>query len=179
MLDTSTPLSKVFDGWEGYNTSIMHSLQPLIQAQLDWRPAEKLRSVGELTSHIALGRLGWFIRLQAPGSAELFQEAMDLGWESAIASKKDEIIRWLDATWRMIGYSLSQWTLSDLWRTFEQEYQGVKYKVSYQWVIWRVLAHDMHHGGELAVMLGMQDIAIPELGDLGGHITVPPVDPRL
>jgi uncharacterized damage-inducible protein DinB len=104
---------------------------------------------------------------------------MDMGWEQAIANKKDEIIHWLESTWRMVSYSLSQWNTNDLWRIFEQEYQGVKYKVSYQWVIWRILAHDMHHGGELAVMLGMQGVAIPELGDLGGHITMPPVDARL
>jgi hypothetical protein len=37
------------------------------------------------------------------------------------------------------------------------------------------LAHDLHHGGELALMLGMQGIAVPELGDLGGHLTVSPL----
>ena len=35
--------------------------------------------------------------------------------------------------------------------------------------------HDVHHGGELALMLGMQGLAIPELGDLFGHITMPPL----
>lgn len=29
--------------------------------------------------------------------------------------------------------------------------------------------------GELALTLGMQGIAVPELGDLGGHITTPPL----
>ncbi|MGZ3610545.1 MAG: hypothetical protein ACXWPS_10080 [Ktedonobacteraceae bacterium] len=37
------------------------------------------------------------------------------------------------------------------------------------------MAHDLHHGGELAVTLGMQNIAIPELSDLGGHIIEPPL----
>jgi hypothetical protein len=39
----------------------------------------------------------------------------------------------------------------------------------------------MHHGGELALMLGMQGVGVPELGDLGGHLTYPPLagDPDL
>jgi hypothetical protein len=37
------------------------------------------------------------------------------------------------------------------------------------------LAHDLHDGAELAVTLGMQGIALPELGDQGGHLTAPSV----
>jgi hypothetical protein len=28
------------------------------------------------------------------------------------------------------------------------------------WVTWHVLEHDLHHGGELALALGMQGLAI-------------------
>jgi uncharacterized damage-inducible protein DinB len=34
---------------------------------------------------------------------------------------------------------------------------------TFQWVIWHVLEHDMHHGGELAQTLGMHQIPVPEL----------------
>jgi hypothetical protein len=37
------------------------------------------------------------------------------------------------------------------------------------------MAHDLHHGGQIAIMLGAQGIAIPELGDFGGHINMPPL----
>lgn len=47
--------------------------------------------------------------------------------------------------------------------------------LSRQWTIWRIMAHDLHHGGQLAILLGIQGIEIPELGDLGGHLTEPPV----
>ena len=175
MSETSISLSKIFEGWEGYHHSILHAIQSLSPQQLTWQPTPKLRSVGQLTSHIALGRLGWFVRLQAPGSQELYQQAIKIGWEAGISSQKDEIIHWLEMTWQVIADSLTQWSIDDLWRTFEQEYQGVNYRISYQWMIWRILAHDLHHGGELAVMLGMQGIEIPELGDLGGHLTMPPL----
>ncbi len=47
--------------------------------------------------------------------------------------------------------------------------------MSYQWTIWRIMAHDIHHGGELSLMLGMQGIEAFELSGLGGHITMPPL----
>lgn len=175
MPENPVKLSIIFEGWEGYNTSIMHSIQPLTDEQLIWRPAPKLRSVGELASHIAFGRVGWFVRMSAPGSLELDQKVKRVGSQTAIANQKDEIINWLELSWNMIADTLNQWTITDLTRTFEQEYYGKVYRVSYQWVIWRILSHDMHHGGELAVMLGMLGIAIPELGELGGHLTMPPL----
>jgi uncharacterized damage-inducible protein DinB len=75
----------------------------------------------------------------------------------------------------MIEQTLQEWTVDDLAQTYLQPYQGQTYAVSRQWTIWRIMAHDLHHGGELAVMLGMQGIAVPELGDLGGHLTQPPL----
>ncbi len=175
MPDTPIPLLKIFDGWQGYNTSIIHSIQPLTREQLIWRSAPNLRSVGELAGHIAFGRVGWFSRLKAPGSLDLFQKAMAIGDENVIADRKDEILNWLELSWQMVANALSQWTVDDLWLTFEQEFRGVNYQVPYQWVIWRIISHDMHHGGELSLALGMQGIKSVELGDLGGHITMPPV----
>ena len=75
----------------------------------------------------------------------------------------------------MIDQTLSSWTTVDLSRTYPHTYFENTYRVTYQWTIWRILAHDLHHGGELGLMLGMQGISVPELGDLGGHLTEPPL----
>ena len=48
------------------------------------------------------------------------------------------------------------------------------YLVSRQWTVWRILSHDMHHGGQIAMMLAIQGIEAPELRTLGGHIVEPP-----
>lgn len=168
-------LADVFQGWDGYQTSIVHAIMPLNQEQLLWRPAQHLRSVGELASHIAIGRVNWFERMSAPGSRELAQKVAMLGSEHAIAQNKDAIITWLEGSWKMIADTLDQWTVGDLARTYRHEYYGKVYAISYQWTIWRIMTHDVHHGGELALMLGMQGIAVPELGDLFGHLTEPPL----
>ncbi len=180
MTEGSISLSKIFDGWDGLQTSILHAVQPLTPEQLAWRAAPNLRSVGEVVSHTALGRVVWFERMHAPGSAALAARIAALGpqpvVELSIAGDRDALLDWLEASWGMIADTLNQWTVSDLARTYRHEYWGKTYAVSYQWTIWRILTHDMHHGGELALMLGMQQIPVPELGDLFGHLTEPPLD---
>lgn len=169
-------LASIFDGWDGYNTSIVHALEPLTAEQLVWRPASERRTIGEVAAHIALGRLDWFARMPAPGSVDLLARAEAIGGEAAIAGDKAAILHWLGATWGMIQATLEKWTVADLARTYRHEYDGQVFKVSYQWTIWRILTHDIHHGGELALMLGLLGVEIPELGDLFGHLTMPPVD---
>jgi hypothetical protein len=154
--------------------------------QLAWRPAAHLRSVGELVRRIALGPIDWFLRMDAPGSRELAgqisageedphgnQYVMD----SALPNPDQaaELVKWLEASWHMIDLTLKTWTVGDLKKTYRHTWRGSTYAVSRQWTIWRIMAHDIHHGGELAVMLGMQGLENFELGDLGGHIIEPPL----
>jgi hypothetical protein len=47
-------LSQVLDGWNGYQSSITHAVTPFTPEQLAWRPAERLRSVGELVRWLEL-----------------------------------------------------------------------------------------------------------------------------
>jgi uncharacterized damage-inducible protein DinB len=175
MTTDASLLTSVYDGWDTYQLSIVHAIAPLSAPQLTYRPTPKLRSVGEIAIHISLGRISWFERMQAPGSEELARQAA--GWEAeqAIAENAAELVRRLEATWQMIENTLTYWTVGDLAQVYLQPYGGKTYAISRQWTIWRVLAHDLHHGGELAMLLGIQDIEIPELGALGGHLTEPPL----
>ncbi len=175
MIENSTSLKDIFNGWNSYQVSILHAIQPLTDEQLVWRPTENLRSAGELAGHIAFGRIGWFARMPAPLSVELNEKAQKLGDESAIATDKDEILSWLEASWQMIDATLNEWTVKDLSRTYLQEFRGKVYRISFQWTVWRILSHDMHHGGELGLLLGLQGIQVPELGDQGGHLVMPPL----
>ncbi len=175
MTSDAYTLMSVYDGWDSHQTSLVHAIAPLTTAQLRYRPAAHMRSVGELASHIGLGRIGWFERMDAPGSAALARRAAALASEASIADAAAEIVTWLEASWQMIDQTLRTWTVADLARTYRYTYYGKTYAISHQWTIWRIMAHDLHHGGELAVLLGMQDIAVPELGDLGGHLNEPPL----
>ena len=179
-------LMTVYEGWDGYQQSLLQAITPLTSEQLAWRPAAHLRSVGELVRHIALGRIEWFLRMDAPGSRELASrisaweedqhgnryviEAGVVGTEHA-----DELAQWLAASWHVIDQTLKAWKVDDLKQTYRHTWRGNIYAVSRQWTIWRIMAHDIHHGGELVVMLGTQGLTNFELGDLGGHIIEPPL----
>jgi uncharacterized damage-inducible protein DinB len=129
-----------------------------------------MRSVGELVWHISAGRVDWFRRLDAPTSAELWAEIEG----QAEPTEAGELVEWLGRTWNMVEATLAQWTVEDLPATFRQPYQGRVYAVSRQWVIWRIMTHDVHHGGQLSELLALQGIFPLELTLLGGHLTEPP-----
>jgi uncharacterized damage-inducible protein DinB len=184
MTDQNQSLMEVYEGWEGHQTSLVRAITPLTRQQLLWRPGDELNSVGELARHISLGRLVWFLRMDAPGSAEL-AELIDV-WEEdpdgnkhivekaiTITEEAAALVHWLEITGQMVETTLKTWRVEDLARTYRHKWNGTVYAVSRQWTIWRILSHDIHHGGQIALMLGMQGIEAFELSGLFGHITLP------
>lgn len=167
-------LTFVYNGWDGYQRSLVEAIRPLNAEQLAFRAAPPMRSVGELAWHIAAGRVDWFKRINPAGCAELEPEIARRGAASEPFSA-EELVGWLERTWAMVEATLRQWTVDDLTATFEQPYQGKVYAVSRHWVIWRILTHDVHHGGQLSEILAIQGIEPPELTWLGGHLTEPDV----
>lgn len=181
-----TPLLVAFEGWNGYHQSIVNAVKPLTSKQLGWRPAENFNSVGELVRHISLGRITWLHRMNAPGSAELVHQIHEWDTDSdgnqiidetlfKISEDSIELARWLEKTWQVINRMLKEWQISDLSRTYQHKWMGKVYTPSRQWTIWRVMSHDIHHGGELSLMLGMQGIEAFELSSLFGHVILPPL----
>ncbi len=192
-MTTAAPsLMSIYEGWDSHQLALVRAVSPLTLEQLVWRPVPHLSSVGELISHVALARLYWFHKMGAPGSAELarqiapwegekantenlaeLQRWMDAAeqQEAAIVENPSELLRWLEASWQMIETALTTWTVADLTQTYRHIREGKMYMISRQWTIWHVMSHDLHHGGELALLLGLQGIEIPDLGDRGGHLT--------
>jgi uncharacterized damage-inducible protein DinB len=173
MITDTQSLMNVYRGWDSYQISLVRAISPLSREQLAYRPAPHVRSVGEIASHIILGRIDWFHRMGAPGSAELASQVAALESKDAIAENPAELVRWLEASWRMIEVTLTRWTVADLAQTYLHSYQGKTYAISRQWTIWRILSHDIHHGGQLAILLRAQGAASFELGALGGHLIEP------
>jgi hypothetical protein len=47
-------LGTVFEGWDGYQLSLVRAVAPRTPEELRWRPAPHLRTAGEIARHIAL-----------------------------------------------------------------------------------------------------------------------------
>ena len=170
----------VYSGWEGYQQSLVSAVHGLTPENLRYRPHPEHRSVGEIVGHIAYGRIDWFHRMKAPGSAELNQEITpyykgEALLHDSVSEDPEALIYWLEASWRMVESNLQRWTVVDLATTFRFTYWEVEYAIPYQWVIWRILSHDIHHGGQLSTLLVQQGIDLPDLGENGGHIIPAPV----
>ena len=74
-----------------------------------------------------------------------------------------ELARSLDETWAFIESRLQLWTADDCAQTFPDEWDGQVWQVSRSWVIYHVLEHDLHHGGEVSLILGMNGLQTPDL----------------
>jgi len=104
-----------------------------------------------------------------PGESVLIQAAA-----GGVGMVAVQIARHLGAG-QIIETTLTTWTVADLTQTSRRIRDGKMYVVSRQWTIRRILSHDLHHSGELALLLGLQGIDIPDLGDQGGHLTELPL----
>jgi hypothetical protein len=71
-------------------------------------------------------------------------------WEETLLKTPGTALRWLELSWQMIETTLNTWTVADLAQTYRHIREGKIYTVTRQWTIWRVLSHDLHHGGQLA-----------------------------
>ncbi|HLZ55728.1 MAG TPA: DinB family protein [Ktedonosporobacter sp.] len=187
MSTTELSLMSVYEGWDGHQMALVQAVTPLSPEQLASRAAPHLRSAGELIAHIVVGRIGWIHQILGVESDVVDQWIEKWGVEGAakrffqdvlkpgVEQNASALVSGLEATWQMIEGALNSWTVDDLRKTLRHDYQGKTYAISRQWILWRIMAHDLHHGGELAFALGIQGISLPELGDQGGHLTEVPL----
>ncbi len=78
-------------------------------------------------------------------------------WDSpgAPARSAAELIAGLNATWQMMANALTSFTQASLDDVIAHTTRsGETRRFPRQGVIWHVIEHDLHHGGELSLLLG-------------------------
>jgi len=156
---TITNLAPFYQGWDRYQGLLVESVGSLTDEQLALRAAPHLNSVGMLAAHIIGTRVGWFQQLLGELDPEI--AALD-PWDADDAPQRSavELVHGLELTWNMIQDCLNMWTPAIFEQTITTQRGSTR---SFQWVIFHVLEHDMHHGGELALTLGMHGLPTPDL----------------
>lgn len=162
MTEQQTNLLPFYKGWDAYQAFLVKAIAPLSSAQLALRVAPHLRSVGENVAHIIGTRVAWFHMLMGEGSAELLPMEQ---WDEPDAPPRSaaELISGLENTWQMLHTALAHWTPADLDYVFAGVRNEKPYSLTRQWVIWHVIEHDLHHGGEVAFTLGAHHLEALDL----------------
>ena len=162
MVQQPLPLITFYKGWENYQRSLVETLAPLSSEQLALRAGSHQWTIGMLAHHIVANRVWWFQVWMGEGSSEL---ARIVHWDPTdyeYQPPKDpaELLAGLKASWSMIADALALWTVVDLEQVFQppsalrEEERELFSPSTRQWLIWHVLEHEIHHGGELSLALG-------------------------
>ncbi len=154
MAEQQIVLLPLYHGWDTYQELLLKAIEPLSPDQLSLRAAPHLRSIGELASHIVGARAGWLYYTLGKGDEQMTTIAEQPARSAA------ELVKGLQVTWNVIQDALSHWTTADLEAiVHDTDENGEDQTYTRQWVIWHLIEHDLHHGGELSFTLGMHGLA--------------------
>ena len=110
--------------------------------------------------HIIGCRSFWFTGfLGEDGGEEMklyarWNEASVSGKPVTPAPTAADLAQGLDRTWQLMAGCLARWSPADMRQTFPDD----PVDLSRAWVVWHVLEHDLHHGGEISYALGMHGL---------------------
>lgn len=162
MAEASIPLIRVYDGWPTYQQQITEAIAPLTDEQLTLRAAPNLRTIEEIATHMIRVRVSWFHEVLNVDGDD-FLTFGDWDRPGMPVRSAAELVRGLETTWRTVADALNRWDvtmLDDMFRGTEPDEPD---EMPRRWVLWHVLEHDLHHGGEISLTLGMNGLAAPDI----------------
>jgi uncharacterized damage-inducible protein DinB len=159
MTDGNSPLTPFYKGWETYNDYLVEAVGNLTDEQLLLTNSSSQWPVWSLAVHILSTRPHW---LTGVAGEEHAPSAPLLDWDEdgepiySVAKIADG----LRTSWDLVAAVLDRWTAD----TMDQTYTTRRgYVCTRQWIIWHLIEHDLHHGGELVYTLGAHGIKVPDL----------------
>ncbi len=168
MTEQGTPLATYYKpGWENYHRAIVNAIAPLSSEQLALPIAPDQRSIGELLDHMIGARFNWFHLWMGEGDP-------NIDWDDGAGDvpptiyKAASLVAMFEKSWRVIASALDRWTPADLEQVFPApdshqawlRNQGLEEEPPHtrQWIVWHVMEHEIHHGGELSLALGIHGL---------------------
>jgi uncharacterized damage-inducible protein DinB len=162
MMEHPLPLITFYQGWGTYQQSLVEIIAPLSPEQLAYPASSHHWTIGMVAQHMVANRVWWFQGWMGEGSPELAPIAH---WDPADEVEQApleaaSLVAGLEATWDMIAQALASFTPADLGHVLsppaflsEAEKRAFGER-TVQWIVWHVLEHEIHHGGELSLALG-------------------------
>jgi uncharacterized damage-inducible protein DinB len=148
-----------FGGWEQHNALVVKTIAPLGEEELSWSAGEGLWSIRVLACHIVAARAWWFKGWMGEGDDEMARLITIDDEEIAKPTRNAAAIcAALDQTWRDVRSCLERWTADDLDAKFQRPRPNARGERPWRdrrYILWHVAEHDVHHGGEISLTLGM------------------------
>lgn len=162
MADQQSTLATFYRGWYDYQVLLSKALVPLSPDQLDLRPAPRLRSLGEIVTHMIGARARWFHNLMGEGDQEFAALAT---WDRPGMPPRGaaELVAALQQSWRVMQEAIARWTPAEWAQRYEGDPGDEPASFTRQWVVWHLIEHDLHHGGEVSITLGLHGLPAPDL----------------
>jgi uncharacterized damage-inducible protein DinB len=147
--------------WKDYQTLLIKAIAPLSADQLALRAAPNLRSIGEIVLHMIRVRGSWFFIDMHEGGEAMAEFGK---WEIPGMPTRSaaELVNGLEATWQLMQEAFERWTPAE-WDQILGGTPDEPETFSRSWVIWHLIEHDLHHGGEASLTLGMYGLEAPAL----------------
>jgi uncharacterized damage-inducible protein DinB len=150
-------LAIIVEGWSAYQDQLITALEPLGPEQLELRVTPELRSIREIATHIVSVRASWFHTALGVGD-EAFAAIREWQRPGAPPRTAAELVAGLRETWRVMTQAMAGWSAADLAAKVEGVRHGEPFSLVRGWVLWHVIEHDLHHGGEISYALGMYSL---------------------
>jgi uncharacterized damage-inducible protein DinB len=163
--DHSLPLATFYRGWDRFAQLLTTAVAPLSAEQLEVRAAPSQRPAWVIAAHIVSARVYWFHDLMGEGEMppERYRHYRTWDHSGQPVQSAAELELGLDRSWELIEECLQRWTAKDLEEQFTRVGRAGDKTLTRQWIIWHTLEHDLAHGGELFLTLGMHGLPAPEL----------------
>ncbi|GHO49372.1 DinB family protein [Ktedonospora formicarum] len=149
-------------GWENHHQALIASITPLTQEQLSLPVAPHHTSIGELLAHMVDARISWFHGWMGESNKAMIHWHEERLRNTLTTYEATELAASFEESWQVISSAMERWNFADLERVFPAAHQawlqsqGFEEEPAHtrQWIVWHVLEHEIHHGGELSLALG-------------------------
>ena len=145
----------LFHYWSQVRQGLFEALDKLTDAQLDFVPHPGLWSLRETVCHIAGTEDGW-LRYYAANrwhEEEAQPHPQDYPTVADLKALLTKVHQETEAQFAQDADASMERVVQLPWGS----------QTTLGWVVWHVLEHEIHHRGEIFLMLGMQGIEAPDV----------------
>ncbi len=146
--------AELFSHWKIVRHGLEQALDGLTEEQLAFVPCEGLWSLGTVACHIDNAEDGWF----------RYVVARELDEWPSIDEKRYRTVASIKALLDKVhGYTmahLQKIDVADLDRTIAAPWGE---ELTLRFIVWHVLEHEIHHRGEIYLMLGLLGMEAPDV----------------